>query len=137
MRPILVPVLGLALVASGAAYAQSSSTPSSTASPQTSAATQQNHSKNLLTANKLKQNLQNAGFSDVRILADAFVVQAKDKSGNPVVMTFSPFGMEAVEAINLNGAKSGTTGSGSGAMSSGSHDTSSSSASPASKTPSK
>jgi hypothetical protein len=60
----------------------------------------QNHRENVLTVNKLKQDLENAGFSDVKILADSFVVQAKDKDGNPTVMSLSPGGVVAFSELN-------------------------------------
>src|SRR4051812_40926757 len=42
---------------------------------------------------KIRQNLQNAGFTDVKVVARSFVVQAKSSDGNPVVMTIGPHGM--------------------------------------------
>ena len=60
-----------------------------------------------MTIQKLKSDLQNAGFSDVKVMAEAFVVQAKTKDGNPVVMTIGPHGFSAFEAVqNANGGSS-------------------------------
>ena len=39
---------------------------------------------------QVRSNLQQAGFSDVKIMPDSFLVQAKDKSGNPVSMIINP-----------------------------------------------
>ena len=57
-----------------------------------------------LTIQKLKSDLQNAGFSDVKVMSEAFVVQAKSKDGNPVVMTIGPHGFSAFEAVQGNGS---------------------------------
>jgi hypothetical protein len=35
-------------------------------------------------------DLSNAGFSDVKVVPDSFLVQAKDKSGNPITMVINP-----------------------------------------------
>ncbi len=60
----------------------------------------QSYQDNVLTINKLKQDLENAGFSDVKILGDSFIVQAKDKQGNPTVMSLSPGGVVAFSVLN-------------------------------------
>jgi len=39
---------------------------------------------------QIRTNLQQAGFSDVRVIPDAFFIQARDKSGNPITMTINP-----------------------------------------------
>ncbi|WP_439393452.1 hypothetical protein ACRQ5Q_29455 [Bradyrhizobium sp. PMVTL-01] len=46
----------------------------------------------------IRKDLQSAGFSDVKVVAESFVVQAKSKDGNPVVMTIGPHGMSVFEA---------------------------------------
>jgi len=45
---------------------------------------------------QLTADLQHAGFTDVRIVPDSFLVQAKDKSGNPVTMFINPTSMTMV-----------------------------------------
>ena len=101
----LITGAALLLMAAPAVAQTSSSTPSSS-NPQTS---QQNatSSQNLAAAQKIKQDLQGAGFSDVKVVAESFVVQAKTKDGNPVVMTIGPHGMSVFEA--MNGSNSGNT----------------------------
>ena len=47
----------------------------------------------MLTIHKLKDDLEKAGFKDVKILQDLFVVQATDKDGNPTIMSLSPSGV--------------------------------------------
>ncbi len=82
----------------------------SQSSPQTS----QTQANGPLTIQKLKSDLQNAGFTDVKIMSEAFVVQAKSKDGNPVVMTIGPHGFSAFEAIQGSGSSAqASTGAGS------------------------
>ncbi len=92
MKTSLLPTLALALILSGPAFAQSSgssSQPSGNSTMQNDAqhsgssgqgeqnagqsaqsGQDQTNRNNLLTINKLKQDLQNAGFKDVTVLAE-------------------------------------------------------------------
>jgi hypothetical protein len=104
---IFVPALALALAASASAFAQSpiGATPSSppvAATPQ-KAAMPQKADQSALTIEKLSQDLQKAGFSEVKVLEDAFLVQAKTKDGNPILMTIGPHGMSGLEFSKVNG----------------------------------
>jgi hypothetical protein len=85
--------------------------------------------QNVAAIQKLRQDLQSAGFTDVNIVAQSFVVQARSRDGHPVVMTIGPSGMSLFEAMSVGGAggsagasnSSGTVGMGSdGANSAGS-----------------
>jgi hypothetical protein len=137
MKTSLLPTLALALILSGPAFAQSSGSSSQAAGSSTvqsdtqhsgsSAQSAQNAGQssqsgqdqtkqnNLLTINKLKQDLQNAGFKDVTVLAESFVVQAKDKDGNPTVISLSPHGVTAFTALTqqrqAKASSSGSSGS--------------------------
>jgi hypothetical protein len=107
---MLLAAASLALL-TGPALAQSS--PSSQNSqvnqnPQTNAQPSQ---QGLAAAQKIKQDLQREGFTDVKIVAESFVVQGKSPDGNPVVMTIGPHGMSVFEAMNANRSTSGTVGS--------------------------
>ncbi len=116
MRGPVVFVIALGLVGSTAAVAQTSlpsgaQSPGSQGNPgasgsQAAPASGQN---GLITRQKLTQDLQNAGFSDVKIVQEAFVVQAKTRDGNPIVMTIGPNGMSAFEAISNGPASTGST----------------------------
>jgi len=111
MKMHLVALCATALVLPGAASAQSTN---STANPATkssdsmpakgTADDRQASADNLLTTRKLTQDLQNAGFTDVKVVAQAYVVQAKTKDGNPVVMTLGPHGFSAFEAVDATGS---------------------------------
>ena len=100
------------------AFAQSSPTTHSQSpqaqQPQTQNQTTQNQAgstQGLVAAQKVKQDLQKAGFSDVKVVAESFVVQGKSPDGDPVVMTIGPHGMSVFEAMNANSSSSGTVGS--------------------------
>ncbi len=54
----------------------------------------------MLSINRLKHDLEKAGFTDVNILQDSFVVQAKDKEGNPTILSLSPSGVVAISELN-------------------------------------
>ena len=62
---------------------------------------------------KIRQDLQKAGFTDVKVVARSFVVQAKSSDGNPVLMTIGPHGMSVFEAMGGAESNSGTVGMGS------------------------
>jgi hypothetical protein len=79
-------------------------------------------------AEKIRDDLQKAGFTDIKVVAESFVVQAKTKDGNPMVMTIGPHGMSVFEAMNTP-----TTGAGSATNSQGTTGANSSSNSAASK----
>ena len=39
---------------------------------------------------QMRDNLQKAGFSNIRVAPSSFVISATDKDGNPVIMTVTP-----------------------------------------------
>jgi hypothetical protein len=88
------------LAASGSGFAQSN--PSQGGPPNTSGASD--------LPNQVKSDLQQAGFSDVQVVPQSFLVRAKDKDGQPVMMLISGDTIMAVSGYPKEGA--GTTGSG-------------------------
>ena len=78
----------------------------------------------MVAAQKIKQDLQNAGFSDVKVVAETFVVQAKSKDGDPVLMTIGPHGMSLFETTS-GGSSSSSSGSNSNSTTGSSNGTSS------------
>jgi hypothetical protein len=102
MKSLMMVSATLALAVCPAAFAQNQN-PTSTlqAASQRSASSDQN----LAAAQQIKQDLKTAGFTDVKVVAESFVVPAKTKDGSPVVMTIGPHGMSVFEAMN------GTSGS--------------------------
>ena len=118
MKAIFSGLAALALIASPA-LAQS---PSDAPSPNASQSAQSPNAKptegtptiaNYTAAQKIKQDLQNAGFRDVKIVAESFVVQARTKDGDPMLMTIGPHGMSVFQAMN-NSSNGSTTGSSTG-----------------------
>jgi hypothetical protein len=104
---IFLPALALTLAVSAPALAQTQTgaTPSSApaaAMPQTTA-TPKTADRSALTIEKLTQDLQKAGFSGVVVLEDAFLVQAKTKDGNPILMSIGSNGVNSLEMTNLSG----------------------------------
>lgn len=73
------------------------------------------HHRNL--RHQLTSDLKQAGFTDVRVMPESFLVQAKDKNGDPVSMFISPNGMTEVAAVpgnSNNSNPSATNGTASG-----------------------
>jgi hypothetical protein len=52
---------------------------------------------------QMKSDLQNAGFTDVTVRPDSFLVRAKDKSGSPVTMMIDPDSLTEVVDANAAG----------------------------------
>ena len=55
---------------------------------------------------QITQNLKQSGFTDVKVMPDSFLVQAKDKNGNPMTMFLTPNSMEVAE-VGTTGPTSG------------------------------
>ncbi len=51
----------------------------------------------------LAGDLQKAGYTDVTIVPEAFIVQAKNKAGDPVTMFLSPDSMTVFTATDAKG----------------------------------
>lgn len=108
MKFLMVTAAAAAIALSPAAIAQNP-TPKSPAAQQPTASA----SPTPAAAQQIQQDLKKAGFTDVKVVAESFVVQAKTKDGNPVVMTIGPHGMSAFEAVQGgpgSNSQSGTTG---------------------------
>ncbi len=52
---------------------------------------------------QLRHDLQQEGFTDIRIQPEGFLVQARDPHGNPVTMLLTPNSVTAVTAEGANG----------------------------------
>jgi opacity protein-like surface antigen len=106
MKSLLTGAAMIALLAAPV-FAQSPSPQN-----QPGASTNSNSGPNMAAAQKIKQDLQSAGFTDVKVVAESFVVQAKSKDGDPVLMKIGPRGMSVLEAKNNSKSdSSSTTGS--------------------------
>lgn len=49
---------------------------------------------------RVKSNLEQAGFTNIRIMPDSFLVRATDKDGNPVMMVINPDSITAITAVS-------------------------------------
>jgi len=61
----------------------------------------------------VKNNLEQAGFTNVQIMPSSFLVRAKDKEGNPVMMVINPDSVTAITEVsgdNHPGAPAHATG---------------------------
>jgi len=132
---VLVMASTLALLITPA-FAQSSSNAGSQSSQTNQNSTEGGQTHNIAAAQKLKQSLQKEGFTDVKIVAQSFVVQGKSPDGDPVVMTIGPRGMSVFEAMNATGSgeTTGSSGSNSSAATNNPNNSNSPASSPNSQT---
>ena len=102
-RTVLIGVATAAAL-STAAIAQTNTAPATT--PATPAKTAQENVKTPSLRQEVRDNLQRAGFKDISVKADSFVVQAKDKEGRDVTMLLGPESFTEVMAWGSNGQTS-------------------------------
>ncbi|MGO9985863.1 MAG: PRC-barrel domain-containing protein, partial [Rhodomicrobium sp.] len=105
-RAVLTSAAVLLSVSSGAfAQTNPSAVPSQAANPP--AKTAQSETQVNAPAESVRQqltaNLQQAGFTNIKVVADSFFVQATDKSGNPVTIFLRPDSMTIVSEADVNG----------------------------------
>jgi hypothetical protein len=91
---------GFALVCGiSVAFAQSTNTSpaqgNNSSGPSTAIASQNANAPAKL-QQQVQQNLSKAGFSDIKIMPESFLVRAKDPSGNPIMMVINPDSVTAV-----------------------------------------
>jgi PRC-barrel domain len=90
---------------SSAALAQTPRSPSTSVPPPAVTRTQ---TGKVNLQQQVTANLQNSGFNNVKVMPDSFLVQATDKSGNPVTMFIGPNSMSEVTTVGANGQASDT-----------------------------
>jgi hypothetical protein len=108
MRLLLLSA-GTALLLCQSAMAQTNTHPTkdTTAEPSANATTAAPGSF----GSQMRDSLQKAGFSNIRMMPSSFVISATDKGGNPVVMTVTPDSFTAVTEEGGKGPKSVVPGS--------------------------
>ena len=84
------------LLVSPVAFAQTATPPASPPAQVQQTASASSGKVNL--RQRMTQDLQKAGFTDVSVVPDSFLVQAKDRDGNPVTMFVTPTSMTALVA---------------------------------------
>lgn len=96
--------LAVMLTASSTAFAQTGAIPGPATTPAPSASSRlgagETKADTASLQQDLKARLEKAGFTDVRVLPDSFLVRADDKSGNAVMMSITPDSLTAVTAMN-------------------------------------
>ncbi len=105
---ILVLATGLALALTGAASAQSSTHTGSAGT--TNAASSSGTQNPAAIRQQIQTDLSQAGFTDIKMMPESFLVRAKDKRGNPVMMVINPDSVTASTEIPGQGKQ--TTGKG-------------------------
>lgn len=90
----------LALLATSSTLTLAQTAPSNTA-PSTTAARSANLQQQVAT------NLQQSGFTHVKVMPDSFLVQANDKTGNPVTMFITPNSMTEITDVGMTSGNSG------------------------------
>lgn len=90
MKRELLAGVGMLLAASSMSYAQTTpSVPSHSdakAVPAAGAMTPDTQATGTSVRQQLSANLKTAGYTDVKIMPEAFIVEAKNKAGDPVTM---------------------------------------------------
>jgi hypothetical protein len=113
MRSSVLPAIVAAALFAAPALAQTNSNPETgqKAQTETPSATSSSgaakHHKHMA-REELKQSLEQAGFKDIRITAESYVVHARDKDGSPVVMMISPDQVAGVVEEKESGSGSTT-----------------------------
>lgn len=114
MRSTILTATGLALALALPAAAQSTQ-PNGSSSNASSSSGQQSGMSNQANMNirqHVAQDLQQAGFTDVQVMPESFLVRAKDKQGRPVMMVINPDSITAITEVGGNGQSgSGSNGS--------------------------
>ena len=56
----------------------------------------------------MQDNLAKAGFTDIKVMPESFLVRAKDQQGNPVMMVINPDSFTEVTTIPNKSASAAT-----------------------------
>lgn len=100
-KTTLIAAALLTTVSSMALAENSSNTPPKSATPNV-----QGNGATL--RQQMTTDLQQSGFTNVKVMPDSFLVQANDKAGNPVTMFITPNSMAEVTTIGSNNQVTGT-----------------------------
>jgi hypothetical protein len=108
MKTIIIATAALLLGASTAAFAQAPATdvpgfPGAKIVPIDNAAPTPTPAQGMGMRKQLASNLQKAGYTDIKIVPEAFIVQAVNKAGDPVRMFISPDSMTVFTATSAKG----------------------------------
>jgi hypothetical protein len=104
MKKTILAAAAILTTVSSVALAQ---TPSSNSPAAATATTPQPAGSSL--RQQLTNSLQQSGFTNIKVVPDSFLVQANDKSGNPVTMFIGPNSATEFTTIGSNDQTSGST----------------------------
>jgi len=104
-RSVLIGAVSAAAV-STLAFAQTNPVPAPTTNPPAKMMHEGTQAKAPSLRQDLLSSLSKAGFTDVSVKADSFVVQAKDKEGHPVTMLLTPDSFTEVMDMQSKGQMS-------------------------------
>jgi PRC-barrel domain protein len=107
---ILTTVSSLALAQSASPNSGSAPSAATTTSPQSGGSSLRQ---------QLTNSLQQSGFTNIKVVADSFLVQANDKSGNPVTMFIGPHSATEVTTVGSNDQASDSAATNAGAHTGG------------------
>lgn len=106
MRTTLIQMAAVGILAAAPAWAQNAKSPQSDQNGMQQGGQQggksSTQSRQETLRGELTQNLKQAGFTDVSVAPDSFLVHAKDKNGNPVAMFFNPNSMTEITAVRAS-----------------------------------
>ena len=111
MKKLTLVTVSILTVASSVAFAQTNGAPTPPAN--TVVGKTPAGSPNL--RQRMTTNLQQSGFTDVKVMPESFLVQAKDKEGNPVTMFITPDSLSEVTTVG-SGVTAQNPGTSSGGM---------------------
>jgi hypothetical protein len=100
MKKTTIVAAAILTTVSSVALAQAaSSNPGSAPTPATTASSQPSQSS---IRQQLTNDLQQSGFTNIKVVPDSFLVKATDRSGNPVAMFIGPNSETEVTTVGLN-----------------------------------
>ena len=118
MKKTILAVAAILTTVSSVALAQTPGSNSGSAPAATTATASQPGRPSL--RQQLTNGLQQSGFTNIKVVPDSFLVQANDKSGNPVTMYIGGDSATEVTTVGSNdqtsGSNTGNSEAGSGGM---------------------
>lgn len=108
MRIVLSAAAAVGLLCAVPAMAQTTGSTSPT-NPNTSTAATDTPVAPGTMQRDVKNDLEKAGFTDVKVMPSSFLVRAKDKQGRPVMMVINPDSVTEITNVAHMPAKTGGT----------------------------
>lgn len=112
----ILTVAGLALTLALPAAAQQTAQSTQSSSPSAGQGQQQPGAHTMNIRQTITQDLEKAGYTNVKVAPASFVAEAKDKQGRPVMMVINPDSVTSVTELggqNKQASNQGNTGNGS------------------------